>query len=469
MGLRIQNNIEAMNTHRQLQVAQAGVSKSLERLSSGYRINKAADDAAGLAISQNFRADIAAFKVASRNTTEANAMLQVAEGAMDQMANMLTRLNELATQSASDNVTNAERTKIDSEAQKLILEIDRIADSTKYGSSKLLDGTFGGVSDGGKSSTFTEGYIDSDYKVYKYSDNGADTAAATFASSPLLQAGTWTMATSATDGDTMELTNGSLTVTGNLAAGGLTLTFDEVGVTLTFAAQVTTAQLTGDSIVVEADGSGLSDDSVVVGSDAAAGTYTLGAGSGTVTLTGASGSQSFTGLSDGAQTLDFSTLGISIDLASDYDTSDAYLNGMTVTVSSSSTKTFQIGAENNADNQLTVSVGDTTTGSGGLNIASLTLATKAGAQAALDSIGTAVDTLGTRRSDIGAYMNRLSFAAANLSTVIENVQAAESVIRDVDMAAEMTAFTKNQILTQASTAMLAQANQASQALLSLFQ
>ncbi|MBW2046446.1 MAG: flagellin, partial [Deltaproteobacteria bacterium] len=97
MGLRIVNNIAAMNTHRQLSVADAGLSKSLERLSSGYRINRAADDAAGLAISQSFRADIASFKVAQRNTSEASSMLQVAEGAMEQIGNMLTRLKELAT------------------------------------------------------------------------------------------------------------------------------------------------------------------------------------------------------------------------------------------------------------------------------------------------------------------------------------------------------------------------------------
>ncbi|MBW2605745.1 MAG: flagellin, partial [Deltaproteobacteria bacterium] len=103
MGLRIQNNIAAMNAHRNLGLADSAMGKSLERLSSGYRINRAADDAAGLAISQSFRADIASFKVASRNTSEASSLLQVAEGGLDQIGNMLTRMKELATQASSAN------------------------------------------------------------------------------------------------------------------------------------------------------------------------------------------------------------------------------------------------------------------------------------------------------------------------------------------------------------------------------
>ncbi|MCX5908513.1 MAG: flagellin, partial [Deltaproteobacteria bacterium] len=158
MGLRIQNNIAAMNAHRQLKVSDSALSKSMEKLSSGYRINKAADDAAGLAISQSFRADIASFKVASRNTSEANALLQVAEGSLDQMGNILTRLKELATQAASGNATS-NIDKINDEANQLIAEFDRIATSTKYGDTALLTGNMaagtksGAISDATHSST----------------------------------------------------------------------------------------------------------------------------------------------------------------------------------------------------------------------------------------------------------------------------------------------------------------------------
>ncbi|HRR40031.1 MAG TPA: flagellin, partial [Syntrophales bacterium] len=145
MGFRIQNNIAAMNAQRNLSISDSAMSKSLERLSSGYRINSAKDDAAGLSISQGFRASIASYNVASRNVTEGNALLQVAEGAMDQVGNMLTRLKELATQAASANASS-NLDKINAEGNQLLDEIDRIANSTEYAGSKLVDGSFG-VSD----------------------------------------------------------------------------------------------------------------------------------------------------------------------------------------------------------------------------------------------------------------------------------------------------------------------------------
>ena len=274
MGLRIQNNIAAMNAHRQLQISDAGLSKSLERLSSGYRINRAADDAAGLAISQGMRADIASYQVASRNVSEANAMVQVAEGAYDQIGNMLVRLKELATQAASANASG-NLTKINSEATALKDEINRISDSTQYAGSGLLDGSMG-------------------------------------------------------------------------------------------------------------------------------------------------------------------------------------------------TQTFQVGSTADSFSQIDVSFATVSTAASSLNIAGIDLSSATGAQSALTSVDNAIDTLNGLRGDLGAIQNRLGYASANLSTTIENVQAAESVIRDVDMASEMTTFTKNQILLQAGTAMLAQANMAPQTLLSLF-
>jgi len=271
MGLRIQNNISAMNTHRQLSISDAGLSKSLERLSSGYRINRAADDAAGLAISQGMRADIASYKVASRNVSEANAMVQVAEGAYDQIGNMLTRLKELATQASSANAAG-DLDKIDAEASALLSEIDRISSSTEYAGAGLLDGSLG-------------------------------------------------------------------------------------------------------------------------------------------------------------------------------------------------SQTFQVGSTNDTFSQISITFSAVSSSS--LSIDSLSLATTSTAQTALTSIDSAIDTLNESRGDLGAIQNRLGYAGANLATTIENVQAAESVIRDVDMASEMTTFTKNQILLQAGTAMLAQANAAPQNILSL--
>ncbi|MBW2194128.1 MAG: hypothetical protein JRF37_00775, partial [Deltaproteobacteria bacterium] len=130
--------------------------------------------------------------------------------------------------------------------------------------------------------------------------------------------------------------------------------------------------------------------------------------------------------------------------------------------------TFQVGAENDSNNQITVSMGDATSGANGLNLSLDQFLSATDAQAFLDSVDDAISTLADRRGDIGAYMNRLSYASANLSVTVENVTAAESVIRDVDMAFEMVTFTKFQILQQAGTAMLAQANMAPQSVLSLF-
>jgi flagellin len=379
MGLRIQNNITALNAHRQLTIADAGLTRSLERLSSGYRINRAADDSAGLAISRGLRSEIAGFKIASQNASQANSMLQIAEGAMDQIHNILIRLRELATQAASDNVTSTERTYIAAEADKLVAEIDRIVDSTKYSGQLLIDGSFG--------VTKTGSWSDPD-NLYDLTAN-QDTDAGVY---------------SVTEGTNA---SGKLLVT--LATGGVT--------------------------------------------------------------------QALT-LSDGAQTVNFSTFGISFKTTAAFDADvDSTISDITVSTSGSA-GVFQIGVENNSDNRLTVSITDCNAnqigsgtnnnvnqiGSGG----SYRLTSRANAQKAIDIIDDAIDDISSARAGVGAYQNRLTYAAANLATVIENTQAAESVIADVDMAAEMTEFTKNQILLQAGTAMLAQANLAPQQVLALF-
>jgi len=372
MGLRIANNIAAMNAQRNLGVADAGLSKSLERLSSGYRINRAADDAAGLSISSNMRAEIASLNVASRNTAQASSMLQVAEGAMDQINNMLTRLKELATQSASANVTDTDREKINSEASKLTSEIDRIADATKYNGTALINGNFGAA-----------------------------------------------------------------------------------------ACETTLTGLGADLGVASASSI---DVSSVVDSGA---TYTVTDATGTdVTLTNGAITQTVTATTTGAQTLNFDALGVKITLDNAYDSSAELAGTFTV---DNAAQNIQVGKENADYNKIAVEIGDMQMSALKDGAAlSVSLSSTSGAQSALTDIDTAISYVAEKRGDIGGYMNRLSYAAANLATNVENAQAAESVIRDVDMAAEMTTFTKNQILMQAGTSMLAQANMAPQSVLSLF-
>ena len=373
MGLRIQNNIAAFNAHRNLKTADAGLSKSLERLSSGYRINKASDDAAGLAVSMRFRAQIKSLAQAGRNASEANSLLQVAEGAGDQITNILQRMKELATQAASTNTGTTDRSNISAEVETLEQEITRIANSTKYSGSSLIDGSFGGLT---------------------VSSAGVGA--------------------------------GSLT-----SANGVT------------AIDVSGAQASTEyGVAVSTNGNGA------------------------VTLTDGTSTQTISmGAMTGIQTeqLDFGTFGVKLTVNSQLDAT-GIATGTTVDTSDLSTSSFQVGYENNADNNITFSLANMTTA--GLT-ADVSVGTLSGAQTALTTIDTALDTLANARATIGSSQNRLGFATANLSSTIENLSAAESVIRDADMAFETVAFTKNQILLQAGTSMLAQANQSPQSVLSL--
>jgi flagellin len=374
MGFRIQNNIAAMNAHRNLGVSDAGLNRSLERLSSGYRINNAKDDAAGLAISQAFRADIASVKVAQRNISEANALLQTAEGAMGNVGDILTRMKELATQAASANV-GADIGKLSAEYNSLVSEINRIADSTKYAGALLVNGSFTG---------------------------GA-----------ALNAGASTWDTAINNVYDIDVTNAAAAayvVTYSATANELTMTSGGVSQTLAVA--------------------------------------------------------------DGAQTLNFSTFNISLKTtaAAVQDTVGGALVG-TQTVAGGSAKKFQVGYEEDGNSQVAITLGDINTAAlknTGSGVALNDISTSSGALGKMDDIDDAIDTLSGLRGDIGAYQNRLGYAGSNLASTLENFSAAESVIRDVDMALEMTSFTKNQILLQAGTAMLAQANQAPQMVLSLF-
>ena len=375
MGLRIQNNIAAFNAHRNLKTADAGLSKSLEKLSSGFRINKASDDAAGLAVSMRFRAQIKSLAQAGRNASEANSLLQVAEGAGDQITNILQRMKELATQAASSNTGTTDRSNINTEVNNLESEISRIANSTKYAGSALINGNFGGLSV--SSAATGAGSLVSAFGVTAIDVSGA-TAATSYSV---------TMST---------VGNGSISVSDGTTTQAITLT---------------SAGLTGVQ----------------------------------------------------TEQLNFSNLGIKIDVNGQFDAT-AVAGASTLSTSETSSSTFQVGYENNANNNITFSLADMT--ATGL-LADVTVSTLSGAQTALTQIDTALDTLANARAEIGRTQNQFGFASANLASTMENLSAAESTIRDADMAFETVAFTKNQILLQAGTSMLAQANQSPQSILSL--
>ena len=379
MGLRIQNNITALNTHRNITITDKDLSRSLERLSSGFRVNKASDDAAGLAVSMRFRAQIKALTQGASNASQAQSLLQVAEGAADQVTNILQRMKELATQAASDSTPSSDRTKINNEITDLETEIDRIVNSTKYAGNTLIDGSFGST---------------------------------------------------------------AISVAGNLATGSLQI-----------------------SAVDVSDATAASSYTVTIATGSAAKTMTIEKGTTTQSIAVSANSIA----SGGTMVLDFSALGIKVTVGDTYDvtTTEGAAAAATNTTTATSA-TFQLGHENDSDNRIAFSLTD-------LNLAVLANGstadiatdTLANAQTAIATIDTAIDTVATARASIGSIQNRLGFAGANISTSIENLTAAESVIRDADLAFETVGFTKNQILLQAGTAMLAQANSAPQTVLSL--
>jgi flagellin len=317
-----------------------------------------------------FSADIASYKVGSQNVSQANALLQVAGGAMDQIDNMLTRLKELASQAASSNA-GSNLDKINNEGNSLIDEINRIANSTKYAGSALINGGFSaGNTDGGEWAA-----IDNIYNV-NVTNAASDTYTAAYV------AGTK-----------------ELTITSSVATGSVAQT--------------------------------------VV-------------------------------LADGAQTVDFSALGISFKTTQtfDADTAGAAMAGAGLSVALGDEAVFQVGTSSNANDRIGITLADVRSST--LGVAKDQMLDATTARSFLDDINDAISTLSNAQGTVGAAQNRLGYASANLSTTIQNFTAAQSTIRDVDMASEMTNFTKNQILVQSGTAMLAQANMAPQQVLSLF-
>jgi len=374
--MRINTNVSALQTLRSLGKTESAITSSMAKLSSGFRINRSADDAAGLGIANKLNADIRAASQANRNAEQGNSVLQIMDGATQSVQSILERMKELATQSASDSVDADARTRINQEFTDLRSEIGRIVDTTKFQGNKLLDGGFG---------------------------NSVDQTSALLASG-----------TNFNDARISGTTAGLYTLT-NTAAGKLTHT------------------------------------------------------NGTVTETA-------TLSSNGKQSVTFSSFGITVD------TSAAYNNGATATAQGAGGLALSVAPGSTGGSFMISSSGDyagqdmislttinlgTGSGTGELNLDSSSLNTLANAQSALTNIDTAISQLNTYIGNIGAAQNRMDYAMTNLKTSIQNFSAAESVIKDVDMAEEMTTFSKNQILQQAGTAMLAQANQLGQGVLTL--
>ena len=406
--MRIQHNIAALNSYRNLTGNNNAVSKNLEKLSSGYRINRAGDDAAGLAISEKMRAQITGLNTAQKNAQDGVSLVQTAEGALTEVHSMLNRMVELADQSANGTYDNAvDRANLQKEITSLKSEIDRIADSTNFNGIDLLNGDL---------STST-------------------TAVA------------------------------SSTAAGTKAGADLTFTFAEQwkkDSTTNVSLKVTLAHKTS---VTSPEASVAADGTITISVDTSK-NY-----SADDIKNALSNAQLNAGIKDDAKThLEslLSTVSVTGSGIKGVANGDGFTNA-SATVSNPTGKalTLQIGDTSADFNQMQVSVGDMHTKA--LGIDGIDISNQAGAKAAVDKIKAAINSVSSTRGDLGAIQNRLEHTINNLSVTAENMTAAESRIRDVDMANEMMAYTKNNILVQSSQAMLAQANQIPQGVLQLLQ
>ena len=511
--MRIQHNIAALNSYRNLTGNNNAVSKNLEKLSSGYRINRAGDDAAGLAISEKMRAQITGLNTAQKNAQDGVSLVQTAEGAMTEVHSMLNRMVELADQSANGTYADeVDRENLQKEISSLKDEIDRIADSTNFNGINLLDGslstgklpTFTGL-DGltpttiaatGNKTELTMGAATvaqgKEYSLtFNYTDaNGAakeKTIKLTAKDdSTLVDANGNTYTTTQTNATAEEMAKafagalsadsevgGQFTVTAK--AGKLTFTSKETGSTGgskvlaattkydQTSAPLTATQTAGTDAKVEYNFQNMEKDKVftVNGEKFVFATAGKQFDSDVNVLEIAATNPKDTEVGQMAGMI-ANKLGLSDEQVKD--------DGTKITFSASAGNgglTLQIGDTADKFNQMTVSVGDMHAKA--LGISDVDISTQAGAKAAVDKIKSAINSVSSTRGDLGAIQNRLEHTINNLSVTAENMTAAESRIRDVDMANEMMAYTKNNILVQSSQAMLAQANQLPQGVLQLLQ
>ena len=369
--MRINHNISALNTYNKMTVNQNAATKNMEKLSSGQRINRAGDDAAGLAISEKMRGQIRGLEQAATNAQDGISLIQTAEGALNETHAILQRMRELSVQSANDTNTAEDRQQLQNEVDQLSNEITRIAKDTTFNNSNLLDGSFDG-------------------KFHIGANAGQDLSV-----------------------NIGKMDSASLGTTGSVTQGGLTIT-NELG------------QVVEVEIVDSTPGGNATATTATFDSDSSKLTITLGNDGTDVTKDAAAIAQDLNDLVEAGT-----------------------LSGFSFTVTDPAT-------------DVTNTNGDVLKATAGISISS-----QEDASNAITALDAAINSVSSERAKMGAVQNRLEHTINNLSTSAENLTAAESRIRDVDMAKEMMEMTKNNILQQAAQSMLAQANQTPQNVLQL--
>lgn len=411
MGLQINTNVAAMNAYRNLNGTQGAMATSLERLSSGLRINRAADDAAGLAISEKLRGQINGLRQASANAQDGISLIQTAEGALNESHAILQRMRQLAVQAANDTNTDADRAQIQKEVDQLSKELSRIGSTTQFNGKNLLNGDLTATplslqigANAGQNLSVSVG----DVRGYALGMAG---------SASYLQSATVTTAPAA----------GDYTVVGDGGTGYNLL------------------DSSGTKVGTSADGKTFKD---LAATPATTFVFADAVTSGTVTSDGTNVTANTKVANTGLQAGDYTVSGTSV-------------------LDSSGNK---IGTYDTAS--FDVSIGGTVVANFGQNVTKFSVggvdvSTRAAASTAITTADGGVSKISDQRSTLGAVQNRLQHTINNLGVAAENLTASESRIRDTDMAKEMTAFTRAQILQQAGISMLAQANAAPQSVLKL--
>lgn len=390
MGMVVRSNIMAVNAQRQLGMNNSQVGKALEKLSSGYRINRAGDDASGLAISEKMKAQIKGLDTASLNSQDGISLVQTAEGALTEVHNMLNRMTELATRAANGINEDSNRASLQKEVAKLQEEIDRISEGTNFNNLKLLDGS---QTYAGNTALIGKGTANG---VMGLSVEGGNLSA---------------------DAEISVNISADKTGTVTVEAGG-----KATGV------KFTVTQTGKGFYSVTADVSGVTDDKIKA---------------------------AWSGV----------TANFSVDGPKDDGT---YAAGeQKFTAGKNESMQLQIGDTADSFNQLKVGIGSMS--SAALGVDKVDISNQEGAAKAIDIIRNAIDRVSSQRASLGATQNRLEYTINNLDTASENLQAANSRIRDTDMAKMMMEYTKMNVLTQSAQAMLAQANQQPQSVLQLLQ
>jgi len=430
--MRINHNIAALNTYNKLSANTSATSKSLEKLSSGLKINRAGDNAAGLAISEKMRGQISGLNTASTNANDSISLIQTAEGALNETHSILQRMRELAVQSSNDTNTDADRGEIQKEINQLTKEIDRISNDTEFNTQKLLNGD-----KAIKTTTAVSGVTNSNVTVEAGVAGGTyriNTTVTAATASGVATTGTGFSGYTTTEVATTDLKAGSYTLTVDSAAN--TATLSDIDGRLIESIDTTKTKVIGEINI--------------------SGAETV---DGTLSFTVNTEKKEEVSVKNAAGT---EVKGINIEL--DYNAASTTASG-SIQVDAKNVLTFQIGA--NTGQSTTLGIDNMSSTELGVN--DLDLTKQSTANSAISTIDNAIANVSSQRAKLGAVQNRLEHTINNLGTSAENLTSAESRIRDVDMAKEMMEFTKNNILSQAAQSMLAQANQQPQSVLQLLQ